>query len=77
MFSYYEQYVRFLYPIRKFENCVHFLMQYTIEIILSLPERITDLLSLILGKNLDFGRCLISFSSVTGLVRVFTRHPSL
>ena len=38
MFSYYEQYFRFLSPILKFENWVHFFMQYTIEIILSLPE---------------------------------------
>ena len=40
MFSYYEQYVRFLSPILKFESWVHFFMQYTIEIILSLPEGI-------------------------------------
>ena len=54
MFSYYEQYIRFLSPILKFENWVHFFMQYTIEIILSLPEGITDLLSLIPGKKSRF-----------------------
>ena len=54
MFSYYEQYVRFLYPIRKFENCALFFLQYTIEIILSLPEGFTDLLSLIPGKKSRF-----------------------
>ena len=54
MLSYYEQHVRFLYPIRKFENCALFFMQYTIEIILSLPEGITDLLSLIPGKKSRF-----------------------
>ena len=54
MFSYCEKYVRFLYPIRTFENCALFFMQYTIENILSLLERFTDLLSLIPGKKSRF-----------------------
>ena len=44
----------FLYPIRTFENCALFFMQYTIENILSLLERFTDLLSLIPGKKSRF-----------------------